>query len=116
MAADNVKIAFRLPGGVNEDFIRNLIWQPQQQHQENNQQQQNNQFTEGVSKYIQEKPVLKSLLIIKFQVFSLQLYHKRDSDAGIFLSNYEEHVFCRTHRDDYFTKNGFTKNGPNSNC
>ena len=57
MAADNVKIAFRLPSGVNEDFIRNLIWQPQQQqqHQENNHQQQNNQFTEGVSKYIQEK-------------------------------------------------------------
>ena len=55
MTADNVKIAFCLPGGVNEDFIRNLIWQPQQQHQENNQQQQNNQFTEGVSKYIQEK-------------------------------------------------------------
>ena len=60
MAAGNVKTAFRLPSGVNEDFIRNLIWQhhQQQQHQKNiNQQQQNiKQFTsEGVSKYAQEK-------------------------------------------------------------
>ena len=58
MAAVNVKTAFRLPSGVNEDFIRNLIWQhQQQQQQENNQQQQQqniNQFTsEGVSKYTQ---------------------------------------------------------------
>ena len=35
MVADNVKTAFWLPGGVNEDLIRNLIWQhhQQQQHQ-----------------------------------------------------------------------------------
>ena len=60
MADDNVKTAFRLPSGINEDFIRNLIWQHhhQQQHQKNiNQQQQNTkQFTsEGVSKHTQEK-------------------------------------------------------------
>ena len=61
MAADNVKAAFHLPSGVNEDFIRNLIWQhhQQQQHQKkfNQQQQQNiNQFkSEGVSKHTQEK-------------------------------------------------------------
>ena len=59
MAANNVKTAFRLPNWVNEDFIRNLIWQHQQQQQQENinqqQQQQNiNQFTsEGVSKYAQ---------------------------------------------------------------
>ena len=60
MAANNVKTAFRLPSGVNEDFIRNLIWQHQQQQQQENinqqqQQQQNiNQFTsEDVSKYTQ---------------------------------------------------------------
>ena len=45
MAADNVKTAFRLPIGVNEDFITNLIWQhhQQQQYQKDNinQQQQN---------------------------------------------------------------------------
>ena len=44
MAADNVKTAFRLPSEVNEDFIRNLIWEhrQQQQNQKNiNQQQQN---------------------------------------------------------------------------
>ena len=37
MAADNVETAFRLPGGVNEDFIKNLLWQhhQQQQRQEN---------------------------------------------------------------------------------
>ena len=56
MAADNLKIAFRLPNGVNESFIRNLIWQHQQQQQQGNinQQQQNiNQFKSGVSKYTQ---------------------------------------------------------------
>ena len=55
MASDNVKTAFRLLSEVNEDFIRNLIWEhrQQQQNQKNiNQQQQNtNQFTSGVSKY-----------------------------------------------------------------
>ena len=53
-----MKTAFRLPSGVNEDFIRNLIWQhQQQQHQKNISQQQQNikQFTSGVSKYTQEK-------------------------------------------------------------
>ena len=45
MAADNLKIASRLPSGVNEDFIRNLIWlhhHQQQQHDKiiNQQQQQ----------------------------------------------------------------------------
>ena len=58
MVADNVKTAFRLPSDVNEDFIRNSIWQHQQQQQQENisqQQQQNiNQFTsEVVSKYTQ---------------------------------------------------------------
>ena len=57
MTANNVKTAFRLPSGVNEDFVRNLIWQhQQQQHQENFKQQQNiKRFTSGVSKYTQEK-------------------------------------------------------------
>ena len=60
MAAANMKTAFLLPIRVNEDFIRNLIWQHHQQqllHNNINQQQQNiKQFTsEGVSKYTQEK-------------------------------------------------------------
>ena len=54
-----MKTAFRLPSGVNEDFIRNLIWwqHQQQRHQKNiNQQQQNiKQCISGVSKYTQEK-------------------------------------------------------------
>ena len=33
MAADNVKTAFCLPSKVNEDFIRNLIWEHRQQQQ-----------------------------------------------------------------------------------
>ena len=34
MAVNNVKTAFGLPSGVNEDFVRNLIWpRQQQQHQ-----------------------------------------------------------------------------------
>ena len=59
MAVDNVKTAFRLPSVVNEDFIRNLLWQHQEQHQKSNtnqQQQSIKQFiSEGVSKYTQEK-------------------------------------------------------------
>ena len=59
MAVNNVKTAFRLPSGVNEDIIRNLIWQHhhQQQHQKNIKQQQENikRFTSNVSKYTQEK-------------------------------------------------------------
>ena len=60
MAVDNVKTAFRLPSVVNEDFIRNLLWQHQEQHHQksntNQQQQSIKQFiSEGVSKYTQEK-------------------------------------------------------------
>ena len=59
MAANNVKTAFHLSDGVNEDFIRSLIWQlqQQQQHQKNVKQQQQNikRLTSGVSKYTQEK-------------------------------------------------------------
>ena len=72
MSVDNAKTAFRLPSGVNEDFIRNLIWQhhQQQQHQKNINQQQKqniNQFTsEGVSKYTQEKACTENLFLKKF--------------------------------------------------
>ena len=62
MAANNVKTAFSLPSGVNEDFIKDLMQHHHQQskniiQQQQQQQQQNiNQFTsEGVSKYTQEK-------------------------------------------------------------
>ena len=59
MPTNNVKVAFRLPSGINGDFIRNLIWQhrQQQQHQKNIKQQQQNikQLTSGVSKYTQGK-------------------------------------------------------------
>ena len=42
MAATKVEKAFRLPSGVNEDFIRNLLWH----YLEHQQQQENiNQFT-----------------------------------------------------------------------
>ena len=41
MAANKVETAFRLPSGVNEDFIRNLLWQLLQQQQQEN----INQFT-----------------------------------------------------------------------
>ena len=61
MAVDKVKTTFRLHGGFNEGFIRNLIWQHKQQQQQENinqqqqqQQQHMNQFTsESVSKYRQ---------------------------------------------------------------
>ena len=39
------------------------------------------------------KDLCWSLFLIKFQVFSLQFYQKRDSDTGVFLGNYYEHVF-----------------------
>ena len=64
MAAGNMETGFCLPSEVNKDFIRNLIWQHQQQQQQknnqqqqkNNQQQNINRFTsKGRSKYKQEK-------------------------------------------------------------
>ena len=68
MAADNVKTDFRLPSGINKDFIRNLLWQYEQQKQLqeniNQQQQQQNisRFTTEVFRDIHRKiPVLKSL-------------------------------------------------------
>ena len=48
MAANNVETAFLLPVGVSKDFMRNLLWQHQQQQQQeniNHQQQNINQFT-----------------------------------------------------------------------
>ena len=39
------------------------------------------------------KDLCWSLFLIKFQVFSLQLNQKRDSDTGVFLWNYYKHVF-----------------------
>ena len=41
MAANKVESAFRLPSRVNEDFIRNLLWQ----HLQEQQQENINQFT-----------------------------------------------------------------------
>ena len=98
MAADNVKTAFRLPIGVNEDFITNLIWQHhlQQLYQKDNvnQQQQNiKQLTRRYFEIYTGKDLCWSLFLIKFQVFSLQLYQKRGSDTGAFMWNYQEHVF-----------------------
>ena len=59
MAADNVKTALRLPSGVNEDFISNLIWQHhhQQQHQKisTNKNKVSANSHQGPSKYTQEK-------------------------------------------------------------
>ena len=76
MAANNVKTAFRLPSGVNEDFIRNLIWQhqQQQQHQKNIKQQQQNikRFMTGVYSY--EKGGLKNFDIFSKVLISIQCW------------------------------------------
>ena len=64
MAVDSVKTAFRLHIGVNEDFIRILIWQHHQQQQTQKNQQLENikQFTWEVFRNRHRKrPVLKSL-------------------------------------------------------
>ena len=66
MAANNVKTAFRLPSGVNEDFIRNLIWQHQQRSSKkilttNNNSKISTNSHQKVSRNIHSKiPVLKS--------------------------------------------------------
>ena len=97
MAANNVKTAFRLPSGVNKDFIRNLIWQHRQQQQHQKKYQLTTTKYQAIHircfKIYTGKDLCWSLFLIKFQVFSLQLYQKRDSDAGVFLWNYYEHVF-----------------------
>ena len=56
MTANNMETTFRLLCGVNEDFIRNILWKhhhQQQQQQENINEQQSkqniNQFTSSLS-------------------------------------------------------------------
>ena len=54
-----------------------------------------------------KRSVLKSLFnkVSGLQVLILQLYQNRDSDTGVFLWNYQEHVFFyRTSPDDCFWK------------
>ena len=65
MAADIVKTAFRLPIGVNEDFITNFIWQHhQQQHQKiistNNTKISSNSHEKVFGNIHRKRPVLKS--------------------------------------------------------
>ena len=76
MAANDVKTAFRLPGGANEGFIRNLIWQHHHQQQHQKLSSNSHQVFSNIHR---KRYVLKSL------VFSLQLYQKRDSNTGVFL-------------------------------
>ena len=61
-----MKTAFHLPSVVNEDFIRNLLWQHQEQHHQksntNQQQQSIKQFiSEGVSKYTLQLSIINYL-------------------------------------------------------
>ena len=91
------------------------MWQhhQQQQHQKNVSQQQNiSQFKlEDVSKYKQEE----TCALLKFQVSSLQLYQKRDSDRGVSCEIIKSKVFIEHLR---MTASGraqvFTKNCSNS--
>ena len=118
MISNNVKTAFRLPSGVNKGFTG--IW-----YGSTNNNNTIKKYQPATTKYqaIQIRSFFKiytgkylcwSLLLIKFQVFSLQLYQKRDSDTGVFLLNYYEHVFYRTPPDKCFWKStSFTKTGPN---
>ena len=115
MVADNMKTAFHIPSGVNEDFIRNLIWQrDQQQHQKNNinqqQQQSIKQFTsEGVSKYTQKRPVLKSLF--NATLSKKRLRHRCFSVKLLITRLFIEHLRTATSG----RAQDFTKSGPNSN-
>ena len=64
MAAHNMKTAFCLPSGVNEEFPSNLMWQQhQQQHQKK--KSTNNKITNSHQNSIRNvhrnRPVLKSL-------------------------------------------------------
>ena len=65
MAANNVKTAFHLPSGVNEDSIRNLIWQHHQQQQHQKMFSNNNKISSNSHQVFQNihrrRSVLKSL-------------------------------------------------------
>ena len=67
MVAENVETIFRQPSGVNEDFIRNLIWQhhQQQQHQKistNDNKTSTNSRQKVFRNILRKRHVLKSLL------------------------------------------------------
>ena len=97
MAANNVKTAFRLPSGVNKDFIRNLIWQHHQNNNIKNISTNNNKISSNSRQVFRNiytgKDLCWGIFLIRFHVFSLQLYQKRGSDTGVFLRNHYEHVF-----------------------
>ena len=116
MAPDNVKTAFRLPSKVNGDFIS-------QQHQQ--QQHQKKISTTNIKISIsshqkvfrnihRKRPVLKSLSLIKLQVFSLQLYQKKKTPTQVFKCEINENTFfCRAPASG--RTHDCTKYGPNSN-
>ena len=124
MAADKVKTAFRLSSGVNEVFIRNLIWQlhQQQQHQKviNQQQQQNtNQLTsEDVSKYTREKTCAEVFFLFN-KVSGLQsaaLSKKRLRLRCFLVKLPRAHFFFEYLRTTASERTqDFTNNGPSSN-
>ena len=77
-----MKTTSRLPSGVNEDFIKNLVWQhQQQQHQKIS--TNNNKISSNSHQVFQnihrKRSVLKSLFD-KVPGLSLQLYQKRVSE------------------------------------
>ena len=122
MVADNMKTAFHIPTGVKEDFIENLIWQHhQQQHQKNNinqqQQQSIKQFTsEGVSKYTQKRPVLKSLFNKVSGLQSATLSKKRLRHMCFSVKLLRTRFFIEHLRTATSGRaQDFTKNGPSSN-
>ena len=91
MAADNVKTAFHLPGQFNENFIRNLIWQHQQQQHQRNIDHSNNKISTNSHQVFRDRhrkrPVLKSLFN-KVSGLQAAALSKRDSDTGAFRGNY----------------------------
>ena len=107
MAANNVKIAFRLPSGVNEDFIRNLIWQHQQQQQH----QKISTFTSGFSKYTREKICAEKIRS------SACSFIKKETLTQAFSCEIVMNTFFIEHprTTDSGRAQDFTKNGPNSN-
>ena len=95
MTANNAKTAFRLPSGVNEDYQEFNMATPTTTASKKYQPITTKYQAIHIRcfKIYTGKDLCWSLFLIKFQVFSLQLYQKKDSDTGVFLWNYYEHVF-----------------------
>ena len=120
MAANTMKTVFRLPSGVNENFIRNLIWQHQQQEQHQKISTNNSKISSNSHQVFQnihrKKSALKSLFNKVSGLQPAALSKKRLQHRGFLVKLLGTHFFIEHLRTIASERaQDFTKNSLNSN-